>query len=198
MQGSLEWTPDKSLPLANNYGIKISQGSLIAYTLQFGITDKSSVLANSSMPSSSTDRTSSPATSSPSSTSSPNAETITAFSNEGLNTGQIAGIGIGAALGGLVLAIVAFFVRRTLRRKSKPATIDTEIWAMSGKPELDSKSLHRIAAACEMDAKLEVRELHANGVVGEMEAKKASYEPPPPQELHAESRQVGIDSKSVA
>lgn len=58
---------------------------------------------------------------------------------------------------------------------------------------MDSKSLHRMEATREMDAKLEVQELHGDGVIGEVEANDASHEPPAPQELHAHSRQVKSD-----
>lgn len=65
---------------------------------------------------------------------------------------------------------------------------------MSDKPELDSKSLHHIKAACEMDAKGEVRELHSDAVIGEADAKNALYELAAPQELHAESPRLGKNS----
>lgn len=49
-----------------------------------------------------------------------------------------------------------------------------------------------------MDARMEVRELHSDAVVGEVDANDASREWSTPQELHGESRQLENNSKSVA
>ncbi|KAH7400924.1 hypothetical protein DE146DRAFT_478750 [Phaeosphaeria sp. MPI-PUGE-AT-0046c] len=56
----------------------------------------------------------------------------------GLTTGEKAGIGVGVSVGGLLLALGAFFLGLSARKKSKRG-IDTESGSVGGKPELDGK-----------------------------------------------------------
>jgi hypothetical protein len=69
----------------------------------------------------------------------------------GLSTGAKAGIGVGATIAGLFLALGAFFLGMSVHRKSKRVD-DAETGTDGGKPELEGEGIYKHEITPEMEA----------------------------------------------
>ncbi|KAH7077756.1 hypothetical protein BKA63DRAFT_601810 [Paraphoma chrysanthemicola] len=100
----------------------------------------------------------------------------------GLSTGAKAGIGVGASIAGLLLALGAFFLGMSVHKKSKKVD-DAETSTGDGKPELDGKVLHKHEITPELDAGAQVpgaQKCHtANAHLSPTTAKELQADPTP-------------------
>ncbi|OAL00658.1 hypothetical protein IQ06DRAFT_370014 [Phaeosphaeriaceae sp. SRC1lsM3a] len=148
------------------------------------------------LPASSTVSTSAPA--SPTSL-----DTISGGSSQGgLTTGEKAGIGVGVSIGGLLLALGAFFLGMSARKKSNQG-IDIENGSVGGKPELDGKAAYHHKMVPDVESGMIPVEARRSGdsvptVPKAFELGGELGQPPATHpELAAEPRGVEIDSSDT-
>jgi hypothetical protein len=114
---------------------------------------------------------------------------------DGLSTGTKAGIGVGASIAALLLALGAFFLGISIHKKSKK-TANIETAPHEGKPELDGKSLHHTEAGIAPNTRHELHteagiapntrhELHTEAGIAPNTRHELHTSAMAPQELHA-------------
>jgi hypothetical protein len=134
---------------------------------------------------------------------SPTSEPIKGSSRGGLSSGEKAGIGVGVSIGGLLLALRAFFLGMSVRKKSRVAA-DTEFVDYTGKPELKSKTVYREKTTQELDIEITPVEARETGdtfktvlKTDELAAQPFQVVPAAHTELAAEPRRAEMESSEV-
>jgi hypothetical protein len=120
-------------PAASDSGAVVSSASAILSSPTPTSSDQASLVSSSTAPS--------PTSSQDPLTTNANTKTNKQASG-GLSTGGKAGIGVGASIAGLILALGAFFLGMSVRKK-KRSTVDSEAASDRDKPELDGTTVYQ-------------------------------------------------------
>lgn len=189
--GEFAWTPWNFLTPAHDYAFAVTQNSNTVYSNTFVIRDKDTLLPPAGASSSALVASTPPPK--------PTSSVISETPASALKPREKAGIGVSAAIAALLLASGAYFLGRSIRKRSKAAGSDAESGRIGEyKSELKGHPLYSIYTPTEMGADGSVQELHQDGIVGEMGGQCAPRDPQIPHELHGQSNHAEIDSKNLA
>lgn len=188
--GEFAWTPWSFLTPAHDYAFAVTQDSNTVYSNTFVIRDKDTLLPPAGASSSALVASTPPPT--------PTSSVISEIPDSALKPREKAGIGVSAAIAALLVASGAYFLNRSIRKRSKARGSDAESRIIGEyKPELKGHPLYCIYTPPEMDADGSLQELHQDSIVGEMGGQCAPRDPQLTHELHGQSNHAEIDSKNL-